>query len=483
MQQDAPKFPYTEHENRLKRYDHNDRLFSGEHFDAFAMKINSPLYQQQYAKLKYVAVNFAGLISRVAADMLFGEGIESKVDNPELQQWLRNLSFENKLETQLYESAMVNSRLGDSIFKVRSAQTRGSSVSTVIIEEVRPSIYFPKINSTNWRAEPEYQDLAFIVTINGKKYLRTERHYIGYIMNLLNELDGGGKIGKAVDIKLYNPELKPVEETGINRSLLIHVPNWRAGDYWGISDYSDLETLMYALNNRLTKNENVLDKHTDPILALPEGVLDRDGNIDRSKLDVFTIPDNEVGGSPARPEYITWNASLENSFKQIDKLMEFLFLTSETSPGVFGMDKEGQAESGRALKLKLMRTIAKINRKKRYYDQGIREALLVSQELAHVHGFEVMGQRIPTPPELPTIKWSDGLPIDDIEQVELETARLDAGIQSKEDAIVNIDHVSAEEAQEKLEKIDKETTVPVPLPSRTSVGTGGDPVEDETKED
>jgi len=116
---------------------------------------------------------------------------------------------------------------------------------------------------------------------------------------------------------------------------------------------------MYAVNNRMTKNENILDKHSDPILALPEGVLDEQGNIRKDKLQLFTIPDNEMGSKPAKPEYITWDASLDNSFKQIDKLIEFLYMTSETSPAVFGMDKQGAAESGRALKLRLMRTIAK----------------------------------------------------------------------------------------------------------------------------
>lgn len=466
---DKQVFPYEGHKPRLQNYKHYERLFSGSHFDAFAIQIQSPLYAQQYAKLKYVAVNFAGLISKVSADMLFGEGIKISVEDAKQQKWINNLVFENKLETQLYESATIASRLGDDVLKVRSAERRGSTVNSVFIEEVKPDIYFPKLNKSNWRDEPEYQELGFIVKINGKDYLSVERHYVGYIENKLFEIDGQYQIGAENELlrTQWQPDVEPVVHTGIERSLLVHIPNWRSGSYFGISDYSDLGSLMFALNNRMTKNENVLDKHTDPILALPEGALDEEGKINKSDLEIFTIPDNEMGSRPAKPEYITWNASLDNSFKQIDKLMEFLFITSEVSPATFGMDKDGAVESGRALKLKMMRTLAKINRKKRFYNQGIKEALLVAQQLTAAHGFQVMGEKMPGSPELVNIAWQDGLPIDDFEIVETEAKRLEAGLQTKQDAIIRIDNVNDEEALKKVEAIREENTVPVPSAART----------------
>lgn len=459
------KFPGDEHATRLRQYGHYDLLFDGKHFEAFAQKIHSNLYGQNYARLKYVVVNFAGLISKVSADMLFGEGIQVKGGDKKQQAWLNALMFDNKLPTQLYESATINSRLGDDILKIRSAPRGTSTESTLIIEEVRPDIYFPKFKNNNWRANPEYQDLAFKVKIAAypsDEFVRVERHYPGEIHNFLYKIGQDGKMEMA-DIRLYDDTLTDLVETGIDRSLIVHVPNWRSGNYWGISDYSDLETLMYALNNRMTKNENVLDKHTDPILALPEGVLNEKGQLDKKALEIYVVPENEMGSKPSKPEYITWNANLESSFTQIDKLVEFLFMTSETSPGVFGMDKEGQAESGRALKLKLMRTIAKINRKKLFYDQGIKEALYVSQLLAAKHGYQVLGERLPGTPVVPDILWSDGLPIDDYEAVELQNKRLEAGTQSKQDAIAILDQIDDEDAKDKLERITNETAVPVPL--------------------
>lgn len=470
MDNKAIVFPYKNAQARLNAYSKYDKLFDGKHFEAFSIEINSLQYTQNYAKLKYVAVNFAGLISKVSADMLAGEPIKLSGSTKAMTDWLSGLAFENGLHTQLYESALKNSARGDAIFKVRSGpKNPGDSVSTVFIEDITPSIYFPMVNAGNWRAEPKYKELAFLVNIGKDEYIRIERHYPGKIENELWEYRDKVLYRKA-PLSLYNPDLPEVEDTGIDRSLIIHVPNWRAGDYFGVSDYHDIEALMYAVNNRMTKNENILDKHSDPILALPEGVLDEQGNIRKDKLQLFTIPDNEMGSKPAKPEYITWDASLDNSFKQIDKLIEFLYMTSETSPAVFGMDEQGAAESGRALKLRLMRTIAKINRKKLYYDQGLKEAIYVAQLLAKAHGYEVMGKKLPGEPEVPNITWADGLPIDDQEQIENVGKRLDQGTESKTDAIMKLDNLDRDDAEAKAKRITEENGVAVPTSTVPNIG-------------
>lgn len=475
MDQTAKKeFPYKEHKQRLQNYSHYDMLFDGRHFDAFAIKINNQQFTEQYQRLKYVQANFAGLISKVVADMLAGEPISVRVEDKKLQQWLDNFVFENSLHTQLWESAVINSRRGDDLFKVRAGKLHPEDKdNTIIMEQQTAAVYYPKIKNGNYRARPEHQELAWEVEINEEKYVRIERHFPGRIENELWSVKDG-KLDNEVSLSLLGDDQpEPSQDTGVSRSLITHIPNWRAGSYFGVSDYHDLESLMFAVNNRMTKNENVLDKHTDPILALPEGVLDEQGNIRQDKLGMFTIPDNEMGaGQPNKPEYITWNANLEASFSQIDKLIEFLYMTSETSPDAFGMGGDGNSavESGRALKLRLMRTISKVNRKKRYYDQRLKEALLNAQELAISGGYKVMGEKHPGTAEVPQIIWQDGLPIDEIEQIEAENSRIEGGTESTVDAIMRLDDINRDEAAEKAERIKQEQTVQVPSSVRGNFG-------------
>ena len=454
-------FPPTANDKaRLGNYNYFEQLFLGQHFEAFAIKIDSQQYKKDYARLKYVACNFAGLLSKVMADMLFSEPPTISTEEGD-QEFLDNLAWENKLQVQFYESALGNSYFGDGLFKVRIGKRRAVDPKpTVIIEDITPKIYFPNIDGYNVRQEPDKITLAWTLKIGDKEYLRKEIHEPRKIHNELWLLKGNEIAAQANISELGIEGLQEEEDTKIDDLLVIHVPNWKTGaTHFGISDYNDLTSLFYAINNRMTKTENILDKHSDPILALPEGVLDEEGQVKKSQLHMFEVPDG--AGDKAKPEYIVWNASLENNFKHIEKLVEMLFMTSEVSPDILGMG-QGQSESGRALKLKLLRTIAKSQRKRLYYDHAIKQTLLVAQRLAKAHGAQVMGKTLSGEPVVPDLEWMDGIPIDEMEQVELEEKKIDAGLTSKEDAIMRIEGVDEDVAKEKAKKIKEETAIAMP---------------------
>lgn len=484
---DVLKFPYESSKPRLERYHFNDELFQGAHFDAFKLRVNSEHYNKDYSKLKYVAGNFAGLISKVCADMLFSEPLKARMSDKPAQEWLDQLMWQNGLNTQFYESALANSRHGDAVFKLRTGYLNpGDSQMTVIIEDITPSIYFPQVNDGNVRAKPGVEELCWIVNISGKRYLRKEIHRPGEITNELFILEKE-TIKQQVSIDLLNePGLTDGISTGVDKSLLVHVPNWRDGSrFFGYDDYSDLTSLFFALNNRLSKNENILDKHSDPILALPEGVLDEKGEVKKEAFHMFEVP-NEGGGALTKPEYIVWNANLEAAFKQIEGIVDFLYMFSETSPDAFGMNKNGAADSGRALKLRLMRTIAKVARKRLYYDRAIKDVLHTAMLLAQAQGLGVYDDKTASysmklaSPEMPTLEWQDGLPIDTMEAAQEEQLRLESGNTSVVDSIMRLDHVDREEADEKAKAINDETSIPMPtsnpnIPPALNPPTLGEP--------
>lgn len=450
-------FPYPTEQARLQRYTFNDELFAGEHFAAFKIKVQNEHYNKNYAMLKYVAANFAGLISKLSADMLFGEPSKIKVPDGD-QQFINALVDANKLHVQNYESALGNSRHGDALYKLRVGKLNpGDTESTVIIEDITPKIYFPHLDPSNVRGEPECKELAWEIKIGTQKYLRQELHYPGKIENKLWLLKEG-KIGAPADLALLGiKDLQPEEATGIQESLIVHVPNWKDGStHFGFDDYADLVPLFYAINNRMTKTENILDKHSDPILALPEGVLDEQGNVKKEAFHMFEIPSNDIG-STAKPEYIVWNASLESNFSHIEKLIDMLYMFSETTPDAFGMAKEGQgAASGRALKMKMLRTIAKINRKRLYYDAALKQVIYVAQLLAKQHKLKVDGVALTKAPVYPEIDWKDGIPVDSYEAVQEEQVRIESGTTSKKQAIMRLDDVDEDTAEKTLKEIKDE---------------------------
>ena len=455
----ANQFPYPNSIARLNEYDYYARLFMGEHYSAFRIRIDSAQYNAAYSRLRYVMVNFAGLVSKIVADMLFSEPIVVKVPEGD-QDWVDAFWHENNLDVQLYESALSNSYLGDALFKLRVGPLLpGDPESVVIAEDITPRIYFPKIDGFNVRAEPSEVELAWTFKVGDKEtYLRKEVHTSGLVTNQVFKMDGMS-IAEAVGLNILGvPGLTEMQPTGIKQMMTIHVPNWKTGDrHFGISDYFDMDTLFYAVNNRMTKIDNVLDKHGDPILMVPQGVLDEKGNVNKKALGVIEI----VEGENNKPEYIVWDASLENAFKEIEKLVEFMYLVGEISPDVLGIG-QGVSDSGRALKFKLMRTIAKVARKKLYYDRAIKELVFRAQLLAKAHNLKADGLSLQGEPQRPEIDWQDGLPIDESEQIDTETKALDAGVTSKRAAIMRIYKVDEETADEILAEAKKETTVPLP---------------------
>lgn len=458
-------FPYLNSIGRLSDYEYFNNLLMGQHFEAFNIRVNSKDYSKDYTKLRYIAVNFAALISKISADMLFSEPLQVKAPEEGDQDFIDALWFDNKMNEQLYESALSNSALGDALFKIRAGKRHpNDEESTVIIEDITPTIYFPDVDGFNVRSEPKMIELAWTFSIADVKYLKKEVHTPGKIEYHVYEMKNN-QIMQEVNLDILgDPNLSGVgmeQETGVDEYLIVHIPNWKTGNrHFGISDYYDLDKLFYAINNRISKIDNILDKHSDPILMIPDGVLDENGKVKKENLHMIEVP--EGNGAKQKPEYIVWNANLEAAFSQIDKLVNYFMMTAEITPDILGMG-EGLNDSGRALKFKLMRTIAKSLRKKLYYDRGIKEVIYTAQLLAKAHDLGVGDDnlKLKGDPQQVDLLWQDGLPIDDYEEVTNEIAKIDAGIQSKKDAIMNLDNLDEEGAEEKLEEIDEENKLAI----------------------
>lgn len=459
LTQNMTKFPYPDAQTRLSDYDYYERLFLGKHFEAFNIKIDDEQFNRAYAKLRYVKVNFAGLVSKICADMLFSEPIAVKVPDGD-QDFVDAFWQSNHLDVQCYEAALSNSYFGDALFKLRIGTRRSTDKdSTIIAEDITPKIYFPRTDGFNVRAIPNTQELAWVFAIGKDKYLRKEIHTPGLISNEVYRMEAD-TIMEQVGLGFLGdiPGLVPEQKILINDSLLFHVPNWKTGStYFGLSDYLDLDAIFFAINNRITKVDNILDKHGDPILMVPPGILDEKGTVKKKALGVIEIGEGENG----KPEYVVWDAKLESAFTEIEKLVDFMYLTAEISPDILGIG-EGKSDSGRALKFKLMRTIAKVARKKLYFDKAIKEMVYTAQLLAKAYGVGANGVMLKGEPKMPEIDWQDGLPIDNSEQIDTETKALDANLTTTKAAIMRVYGVDEKAAEAILKDRQEENKVNMP---------------------
>ena len=446
------QYPPQKDIDRLAKYDTYERLFMGDHRTAFRNKLEQydPQFAGQDPLVRYVVLPYPRIISTISADLLFEEQPKILLENKTNQDFVDKLWYESSMWTTLYEEALVSSYKGDSVMRILAVDGQ------IKIDTVKPDVYFPVYNDNNVKAPVKEHVLAYKQTINDNLFLVVETYRVGEIETKVYEFKDNTIGGEYNSMEKLG--IEPIVKTNLSKeySLIHHIKNWgMSGKFWGISDYEDLIDLFFAINNRLSRNESILDKHGDPILAVPQGVLDSSGTVSRQKLGMIELPSHPMNGEVSKPEYIVWDSKLESSFAQIDVLLEQLWISSQMSPTLFGLTKYGVAESGRALKYKLLRTLSLKHRKQMYWDNGIKGLVESAIEFAKNNQLQA-GDKRPAQTEVPTIIWQDGIIMDELEILENEKGKLDYELTTKEDAISNIEGITRDEAHEKLERIQQE---------------------------
>ncbi|WP_246147094.1 phage portal protein [Bacillus massilioanorexius] len=243
--------------------------------------------------------------------------------------------------------------------------------------------------------------------------------------------------------------------TGINEPLIVHVPNFSTDDDWqGIDDISENETIFAEIDNRLAKIAEILDKHSDPAMAVPQGSLIEDErgepifHVGRDKI--FEVESkNEV-----IPQYITWNGQLDAAFRELDVLLDHLLIVSELPPVALGKTDSGTSgSSGFAIKWRMNSLLAKINRKRQYYDKALKYVLTIAQKLEHVNAETKPNYEV----TIPKIKFQDGLPNDELETANITSIRTGGkATQSQLSAIMEVHGYTEEQARIELARIEAE---------------------------
>ena len=461
-------FPPQEHRKRIERYRRNKAIFLGKHFDVLAS-----VQGQREQNLLYISMNLAGLICKKSADFLFGEQVRvlsGLGSNKKNQEALDNIISTNALGITNYESALANAYRGDSFYRVRWGQEYGGVLPAEldpfrpIIEQQDAEYVFPEVSPYDAKKIVAYHVATPVApeTKKGKWLLNVETHIAGQIMyhQYVISPNTVDKFGTPIDFKIESTYGESsVVATGMPKPLIVHVPNFSTGDTWeGVDDISELVPLFDELNNRLTQIASILDKHSDPALVVPAGTMGEDefGN------PVFNIAHNKVfeidGQDDAYPKYITWNGQIYEAFQEMEKIIEMIFAISEIPSVVLGMGDAGTSgSSGLAIKFMMNSLLAKVNRKRQYYDKAIKEVLNLAQLLEVTMGDKKY--KVGTP----ILMFQDGLPKDYMEDANVMATRTNGSqTMSVKTALMTFEGLTEEQADAELERIAKEKEANTP---------------------
>lgn len=458
-------FPSESHYNRIRRYKENKLLFEGKHADVFRNNFQGT---DRAKELLYISVNLAGIICKKSADFLFGEEIKINAgvgEGTNEQKAFDRFYEQNHLNILLYESALSNSYAGDTFMKIRYGQEYAGELpqdldpSRIIIENLNPEQVFPETVIWNKDKVKAY-NIAIPYYIEDEKrwYLAVEKHTAGKILyskytitplnyNLYGEVDRW-TISGYVEGSTYEVS------TGVNMPLIIHIPNLSTVDRWqGIDDLTELHPLLDEINNRISQIADILDKHSNPAMAVPSGLLasDQDGNAQfRVAVDkVFEV----MGKDDIIPSYITWNGQLDQAFQELDRLIDLVLTTAEIPAVALGRGDSGTSgSSGLAIKWRMNSLLAKVNRKRQYYQKGIKQMYYIAQKLEEAVGVADYTTVIPS------ITFNDGLPKDDMELANIMSTRTGgAKTLSQKSAIMLLNGFTEEQAEVEMERIKAES--------------------------
>ncbi len=471
------QWPPEEHQPRLRRYARNYQLYTGNHEQVFVggYKDEGDVFRYAYDNtVEYLAVNFLGRLTKLLSSRLFGEGVQ--ITGPEgdeaTQAFLDDLYRDEQLQHRLILASRGASYRGDALFKVwYSAEQRRIRISTVL-----PSIWFPEVGGIDRDEIIAHTIGQIIADPNGDDdtyYLWLERHEkrdgTVWITNRVFRAEKDGDTYRYHPDKQIPPEtwskwpvfegVLPEVNTQIDEFLLIHVPNVQTEErgIWGASDYDELLTLQGELNNRMTQREDVLDKHVDPIMVLPAGALaidpDRPGDPPSVNMDDIRAVEMAADGKVPVGR-VTWDAQLGPSENELRDLVDNI-------AAVAGVDvqslrpMEGMGPtSGKALRLGQMNTQTTVAEKRLTAGPKIAQTMSVATKLANVPGVQLDGEK-PAPLEQSQIatKFSDGLPQDEQEDAQYQADRLASGTQHPVDAIMALDGLTRDAAEEKYARI------------------------------
>jgi hypothetical protein len=417
-------------------------------------------------------------LARFSSSLLFSEEPKIKLDEElsaeqeRLDAWLE----ENRVPELLLDA-------GDSV------ASEGSGGLRVVwddhLSSEFPVITFHLEDSILWSVRHGRYTMGGVLAISVEEehnsaivWRLLESHSPGKIERVLYK-GGSDRLGKQHPLSAGPPqfqELRPQSRTGVNKPTLIPWQNVPGG----ASDLAGLEPLLDALDEAATVGR-IKARASQPITYMrrfeTRNLKSLGGLPMHNLIAIDDWPGRYLGSdrpgvpveSPFPVEQLmqTVQPGLEASEHRayVEHLRELCVTMAGYSLASWGLDREGRADSGTALKLRQVRTLLTRSGKERMARQAIAQACAIA--------LGMMLGRSDVEPLLPHVELSDGMPKDGLQDAE-ELLRLRNAEAISTEEIVRRLHPDWDEEKiaEELAKI-KGGARPEPAPPQLRTIEGG----------
>ena len=478
-------FPPLCERKRIERYYQNAQLFDGDHFANPSFRTHDSqradgvnLYLKCAERISRVIgnfdevvsfptlLNYQRLMSLKMADLVCGEYPSISGATSEENEILRDVRDVADFDAKMYSTVLDISRYGDAVWRIyRDYDGRDNFTCW------DPTQWYPVVrqDGTNsiiahclcWRENrskdmdnPDWYLHVQIHSCDPKDFGRYEqREY---------------KLNSSGDVILDFISSKFVI-TGLERCAIFHLKAFSTtNSVYGYDDYMPLDSILAEIMARVGQISCILDKHADPNITGPVSMLDLDTNTGEYHLRsgrFFAVSQGEE-----HPEYMTWDGQLTSAFKELEFLVNQLYILSEMGAALLGgQDGSGQAISGAAMRFKMVNPLAKARRISNALTRPVRQLFSSLSATAE-------GATEAIPYRTISVLWADGLPDDPRENI--ENCKLATGatkMMPLEKGIMEFFGRSNEEAQQWLEMINEETQANMELVQQSQGAEEDDP--------
>lgn len=374
-----------EDQKRIGRYDKLQRYYDNEFTTAEKQALRTD-------SVYYISPNIIKSIVEITPDFLFGEAPRISAKQQDLVDEIINST---NFCTLFYQAALTGSLKGDSVIKLYKHN------NMIKAQLVQPENFFPTYNIMG-----EINSVVFATVVDTDEnynYLLKEEITDKEITRKLFKCDKKKNdiIGEVTDktqkTKLMD-SLPDKEVNQLNAIPVIHIPNLLApiSSFWGISDLYGCDELILAINKRISEIDYILTKHADPKLQVPEGILDKKQVIDTIQytngdivahvtvdgLDNQDFKVIEKAPNETEMKYVQPNLDMTAAFDELKFLTDRLLNATKTSPSlIYNNTDGGQAESAKALKMRMQDTERKLRQKKAFFNKAIKEFFSIAFRL------------------------------------------------------------------------------------------------------
>ncbi|MCK9569510.1 phage portal protein [Candidatus Pacearchaeota archaeon] len=177
-----------------------------------------------------------------------------------------------------------------------------------------------------------------------------------------------------------------VDATGIQKPavddiLIVHVQNQLSSErYYGRSDYKpSVLSLVESLGMLFTQRAEVVAKFTNPTPVIPESAT----TFDHKTQEWIYRPGQPIITQPgdSSPSLMVWDAQLAQVNNAIEQEMDQLLQMLQLSRVLLAGKDAGTAESGTALRIRLIPTLAKVSKFARMAETAIPKVLHLWSQL------------------------------------------------------------------------------------------------------